>query len=85
MRLDRAAEIARQNEPQPFVCLITEQTDEGFTVTTNGREVGRNATISNEFALNGQGAGVGDEVLVITSEANDMPVIVGLSPWMVHS
>lgn len=83
--MKRLVEQARDQESEIFICLITDSADEGFTVKTNGREIARNATVSNEFALAAQGAGVGDEVLVVTAPGNDMPVIVGLSPWMVHS
>lgn len=74
---------AKQHEPAPFVAQLTAEENGMFTAVVHGREYGRPAVPSNEFAFGAQGAKVGDYVIMIASDKNDMPVIVGLSPWIV--
>lgn len=74
--------IARQE--QIFIAQIQSGEPGEYQVRVNARKKPRPAVASNEFALNGEGFGKGDEVLVLTSEENDMPTILGLSPWILH-
>jgi hypothetical protein len=79
----RYGNAAKQREAQPFVALLGAETDGTFSATVNGRALPRPAVASNEFAFGAQGSKEGDHVILITAEANDMPVIIGLSPWII--
>lgn len=79
----RYGNAAKQREGQPFIARLGAETDGTFSATVHGRAYPRPAVASNEFAFGAQGAGEGDVVILITAEGNDMPVIVGLSPWIV--
>lgn len=80
-----AARTIRDQQPQPYIGLITGESNGTYTVTVNGRSTPRLATASNEFAFASQGSGIGDEVILIAAEGQDLPTIIGLSPYMVHS
>lgn len=82
--LRRYGDAAKARELQPFVALLGAETNGQFSATVNGRAIPRASVSSNEFAFGHQGAGEGDEVVMIASESNDMPTIIGLSCWCIN-
>lgn len=75
---------AKNGEQQIYVGRIVAASDGTYQTIVNGRSTPRQAVATNDFAFNRTGHGVGDEVLIITSNTNDMPVIVGHSPWLLN-
>lgn len=82
-RLQRTAQLIKDEQPQPFIGQIVGESDGVYQVSVNGRSTSRSATASNEFAFAAQGSGVGDQVIVIGADGPDMPTIIGLSPYII--
>lgn len=69
----------------PWIGKIVGEENGEYLVSVNGREVPRSATSSNEFAFATQGSDsrIGEAVIVIASEKNDLATIVGSSPYII--
>ena len=83
-RLSRLVGNQLRGEPLIQVGRIVSISDGAYSVIVNGRGEARRSTAATEFALNGQGHGEGDEVLIKASSVNDTPVIIGHSPWLLN-
>lgn len=83
-RLTRLFDHAKAQEPRLQIGRIVKGQSGLYRVITNGRGVPRDDISLTDLALNEQGHGEGDEILVQASELNDKPVIVGHSPWLVN-
>lgn len=83
-RLRSLVDQSIEGERKPQIGRIVNKEDGTYWVIVNGRATPRKATAGNEFLFNGTGHGDGDEVILVTSELNDTPVIAGHSPWLVN-
>lgn len=84
-RLKRLVGQAKAGERKLSVGRIVAESNGAYSVIVNGRAEPRSAVATNDFVFNRTGHGIGDEVLVVTSELNDQPVIVGHSPWLLNA
>ena len=82
-RLLRRLNSALQRENVPQFGLLGEQSNGTWDVYVHGREFPRPGVSANEYATKANGMGEGSHVVIITADANDMPTIVGISPWIV--
>lgn len=71
-------------EPQLWVGRIVSNAGGSYETIINGRSEPMTSVAKNDFAFNGTGHEVGDEVLVVSSSLNSQPVIVGHSPWLLN-
>lgn len=83
-RLSQLIAQASDEEQRLESAMIVKRGHDGFEIVVNGRAVPRKAVVDNEFVLNRDGDGVGEEVLVLTCPYADMPVIVGRSNWLLN-
>ena len=75
----------RDDEPQPFIGLVTGKEGGAYLVTVNNRPLPRRAVCTNEFSFEVAGTGEGDEVtLLATDGGDDLAQILGISGWSVH-
>lgn len=83
--LDRYVADVKATEVQPWIALLIDKTDAGFTARVNGRPVAREGVPANDLAFAGGSIVVGSEVVLLASESGqDTPTILGLSSWSVH-
>lgn len=82
-RLLRRFGNALAAENVPLIGTLGSGSGGSWDVYVNGREHPRTDVSANEFGAKANAMSEGDPVVMISSDYNDMPTIIGISPWVV--
>lgn len=84
IRIRRVVQAVESYQEQLQIGLIVGGSNGQFRLVVNARDVPRDAVAETDLANCVAQHSVGDEVFVLTANANDMPRIVGRSNWILH-